>query len=62
MLDRLEFLLARALRRRAESARIRPLHIQQVRRRARQLLLAEQLSAALAILALIGVLWCRLGS
>jgi hypothetical protein len=59
MLDRLEELMARALKQRAESVSGRRLNLHQVRRRARRLLLAEQLSAALALLILCAILWLR---
>ena len=61
MQDRLEKLLARALKRRAELASGRPLTIHRVRQRAHRLLLAEQVTAVLALLALFGVVWWRLG-
>jgi hypothetical protein len=60
MPDGLEKVLARALKRRARSAVARPLTIHRVRQRAHRLLLAEQLTGALALLVFIGVVWWRL--
>jgi hypothetical protein len=57
MLDRLEMLLARALKRRAESVLARPLNIHQVRQRARRLLVAGQLAAVFAMVILFGIVW-----